>query len=184
MAKEAIPSLEKALDDEEAGVRVWAACALARIEGDAPKRVEFIMDLWMEKILKRPFGKSEANSEIAEALKLLGQDARPARDMLLKGLQSERVRVGVQGRIVEALTQLTDDADVIVPKLLEMLELKEGERSSIYEHGYLVKSLGQFGPRAAAAVPRLRKLQVEADHELATLIDEAIARIGKEAKSR
>src|SRR5262249_12364066 len=80
-AKEAVPALKALLEDEDKSARVWAAFALARISGDTERKIRYLIKLWKDdrEYPPRPF--ASVQFEVAQALELLGRDARPARDI-------------------------------------------------------------------------------------------------------
>jgi hypothetical protein len=79
---------------------------------------------------------------------------------------------GVHQRVAHALGQLHDDADVIVPKLIALIEQPANRYwgNSTREHAF--EALSLLGPKAKAAVPRLRAMA-----ESKTALADAAARV-------
>src|SRR5262249_6594557 len=99
-----------------------------------------------------------ARMDVMEALDLLGPEARPARDLLLEAVTSEQTLPGPRRYAARALGHLYDDAEVIVPKLIELLEKTAEGYQRVMNCEYAAEALGMLGPRAKAALPHLRHL--------------------------
>src|SRR5262249_51563094 len=123
-------------------VRVWAAYALARIPDDAKPDLRLLIDIWKEESDEKERAGASEHFHIAEALDLLGEDARPARDLLLEALLNEKTKPGTRKYVVGALGHLGNDADVIVPKILTLLERKASEYHRIENCKDVAKILG------------------------------------------
>jgi HEAT repeat protein len=166
-ARGAVPALKKRLNNEWNVVRVWAAFALIRITGDSKGGMPVLLDLWDE-------GCGQWRLEIADALVLLGAEARPARDLLLRALLDEEAPWGVHQRVAHALGQFHDDADVIVPKLLALMEQPTNRNTRHRNCQHALEALGLLGPKAKAALPRLRALAEDDDNVLAEAAARAV----------
>jgi HEAT repeat protein len=153
-AKDAVPALRKRLSGERTNVRVWAAYALIRITGNSKEYMPVILDAGKD----RP----GLDLDVADALKLLGPEARPARDLLLEALLDEETAWGCHQRAAHAVGQLHDDADVIVPRLIALMDQPADvstRRNRNCQHAF--EALRLLGPGAKAAVPRLRALAAD-----------------------
>jgi HEAT repeat protein len=176
-AEAAIPRLKEALDDPNKMVRVWAAFALARITGKTEENVAVMIECWHEsRSGKNDFG--SANYDVAEALRLLGDKARPARDLMLKGLESRGTPPGTFHTLAQAISALLDDADVIVPKLVALLDAKVEGFNAFDRQAHLIEALGAFGPKAKSALPRLERFLKDGDEKVAEAAAAAIQKIG------
>jgi HEAT repeat protein len=175
-AKAAAPELRKVLQDESLLVRVWAAFAQARLTGDAKQPVALLMEYW-EDDQADGLRSGLLRYDIAQALALLGSEARAARDLLLDALLNPQTPPGTREQAARALGHLRADAEVIVPKLVALLE-RPGEgytRRWNCEHAAL--ALGMLGPTARAAVPILRRLAEDDEYVLAEAASKAIGQI-------
>jgi HEAT repeat protein len=179
-AKAAVPALKKLLEDPRKPVRAWAGYALARILGDYKSGIALLTDLWKADAEDGDSFSNNPRHDIAFALDLLGAEARPARDLLLDALLSARTTPGMRRHVAQALGHLRDDADVIVPKVLELTQRKAEGQARIHNCVDAAHCLGLLGPRAKAAIPRLRQL---ADDEENEIVDAAALALSKiEAK--
>jgi hypothetical protein len=118
-----------------------------------------------------------ARYEIAQALELLGAAARPAEDVLLKALLNEKTPPGTHLYVARALGHLRDDADVIVPNLLELTRRPGDGYTRITNTVHALEALGMLGPRARAAVARVRELTQDDEIEIAEEAARALERI-------
>ena len=174
-ARAAVTALKKRLGDERKNVRVWAAFALARITGESKPQVALLIELWNEE--RGPFGSDLARYDVAQALELLGAEAAPARDLLLKAVLDEKTAAGTRAHAARALGHLPGDADVIVPKLVKLLGRKaEGYRRKDNCRD-ACEALGLLGPKAKAAVPALRRLLEDDENEVAEMAARALEKI-------
>jgi HEAT repeat protein len=179
MAKDAVPALKKVLEEDLGEDRIWAAFALARIGGDAKPCVALLIEMWNEEPDEvGPFGKEVGRHQytIAHVLDLLGADAAPARDLLLGALLDEKTLPGTFNHVVRALGHL-GDADVVVPKLMVLLNRQPKDYSSIQGCVSAAHALGMHGPAAKAAIPRLRELLEAEEIEIAEAAALALKKI-------
>jgi HEAT repeat protein len=172
-ARDAVPKLRDLLDHEERVMRVWAAYALARIDGDTDRQVAFLMELWVEdgELRRKPL--PSVKRSIAQALELLGRDSRPARDLLLAALQDPK-STDAMAEIVQALGQLSEDAEIIVPKLAALIEQSVKDRNKNNTCRAAALALSSLGPKAREALPQLHKLLVHEDDRVADAAAQAI----------
>jgi HEAT repeat protein len=171
-AKEAIPALKKLLTDESPMARVWGLYALGRVTGDVKSSVAKLVELLKED----PEGPGR-NMDALEVLSLFGPDARPARDLLIAAVASEKTNPGPRKYAAQALGQLSEDAAVIVPKMIGVLE-QPGEGFTHFTRCCAVAEvLGALGPKANDALPHLRRLAADPDRSIAEAADAAIERI-------
>lgn len=103
----------------------------------------------------------------ASALGKWGKAARPAIPQLLKMLQKPRVPQQANAA-ARALGHIGLDSEGVVPALITLLETEPATAS---DRGTLLKAVGDFGPRAKAAIPTLltRARQVERGEGLTEL---------------
>jgi HEAT repeat protein len=166
-ARAAVPELEKRLKDVRLRVRIWAAFALIRITGDSKRRMSLLISLWSK----------DEDLYLAEAFGMLGAEARPARDLLLQSLADEDTPSGILHRVARALGQFRDDADLIVPRLLALMELPAVMSGRNNGREYVIEALGLLGPSAKAAIPRLRVLAEDNDDVIARTAVRALEKI-------
>jgi HEAT repeat protein len=168
-AREAAPRLRDLLEHEDRIMRVWAAYSLARIDGDAHRHVAFLMELWIEDGELRHNRLGSLKSRIAKALELLGRDSRPARDLLLEVIREEKTNFGMRDitGALGALGQLSEDAEIIAPKLGALIEKSAKDRNKKEICQAAALALLALGPRAREAVPQLRRLLVHEDDQVA-----------------
>jgi HEAT repeat protein len=176
-AKAAVPALKKLLEDDKRPVQVWAAFALARITGEAKPQVAFMIEMWKEdKDDEGPFS-SQARFDIAQALERLGPEVRPARDLLLEALPNISA-LGTLSHVAATLGNLGDDANVIVPKMLTLVERKLEPGSRLrWNQEAAIEVLGALGPKAKAAAPALRKLLDSNEFGIADAAAKALEKI-------
>jgi HEAT repeat protein len=175
-AREAVPTLKQRLEDERKMVRVWASFALARITGEGKPQVALLIELWTEDRDDGSFRRDSVRYDIAQALELLGAEAKPARDLLLTALFDERTPPGTREHVARTLGHLGTDADVIVPRVLELLERKAKPFDRENNCKDVCAALGLLGPKARAAIPRLRQLLDDEDN---SIVDAAAAALEK-----
>jgi HEAT repeat protein len=176
-AKAAVPILEKLVKEDKKLVRIWAAFGLARIAGESKPMVTTLIEMWKAESDDSVFLPESVRFEIAEALELLGADAQPARDLLLETLLNEQEPPGMRSLAARAVGNLRNDADVIVPKLIEMLDRKADGYARVLNCVDAAQALGMLGPAANAAVPRLRQLAEDDDNEIARAAAWALGKI-------
>lgn len=172
-AKAAVPALRKRLEDESKSVRAWAAFALVRVAGDK-SGVPMLLELWKEDD-GEPF--RSARYDIAQALGLLGNQARPARDLLLEAVLDVKTPLGVREQVARTLGQMSEDAEVIVPKLVGLLEEKSEGVHRVWNCEMAIEALSRLGPKAKAAVPVLRKLLDDEENKIADAAAKALKSI-------
>ena len=177
-SKDAVPALTKMLGDEEKKGRVWAAFALARIGGDPKARVADLIDLWEVDDPDEPFG--SVRYDVAQALELLGPDARPARGILLEAVMDKKTSAGTRLHAARALGGLRDDAELIVPKMVELLGRPAKGLDRVYDCQAAAEALGLLGPKARAAVPALRKVLDDDENEAVDAARRALEKIAKD----
>lgn len=176
-ASEAVATLQKLLVDEDTGVRVWAAFALARITGDSKDHVSLLIELWKKDQSDGLALFVSVRCEVAQALELLGPEARPARDILLEGLLDDKAASNTHLYAARTLGNLHEDAEVIVPKLVELLERKAEGDLRIRNCLHAAEALGTLGPKAKAAIPYLRRLLDDEENEIVDAAVRALERI-------
>jgi HEAT repeat protein len=176
-ARDAIPALKKRLSNEWNKVRVWAAFALIRITGDPNPYMPVLVELWNEGAgwAAYPY---QWQLDVSEALVLLGAEAHPARKLLLDALADEDLQLGSRQRVTQALGQLRDDADVIVPRLIALTERPAPASGRPYQLKLALETLRLLGPKAKAALPRLRALAEDEDDEIAWAAGRALEAVG------
>jgi hypothetical protein len=76
-----------------------------------------------------------------------------------------------------ALGHLQEDADLMVPKLIDLLNRKVEGNARVGNCVNGAQVLGLLGPRAKAAVPRLRELAQDDDNEIAAAAEWALSKI-------
>jgi HEAT repeat protein len=135
-----------------------------------------LIDMW-EGDGGGPAQYGSAGFDVVQALALLGPEARPARDKLFKAIEDEKTALGTRNYAVQALSQLGDDAAVIVPRMIAHVEgaRKGGVHSEVRRSS--VEVLGALGPKAKEAVPLLRRLAESDDDSLADAAAAALERI-------
>ena len=165
-ARDAIPALKKRLNNEWNRVRVWAAFALIRITGDPKPYVPVLFELWNEGAGWAAYA-YQWRLDIADAFVLLGAQARPARDLLLEALFDDDLQAGPRDRVARALGRLGDDVDAIVPRLVALTEQAATASRRRDNCELALEALRLLGPKAKAAIPRLRALAEDDDNEVA-----------------
>jgi HEAT repeat protein len=175
-SKQAVPLITQYLEDESEGTRAWAAFALARILDDSKSQVPVLVELWKDAL---PPDQQYVRYEVAQALDLLGPDSRPARDLLLEALLDKSTETDTRERVVNALGHLASDADVIVPKLVALMERPAKGRDRIENCENCARALGMLGPAAKAAIPALRKLLHDDDNFVVKAATLALEKIEK-----
>jgi HEAT repeat protein len=173
----AVPALKKLLEDQRKSVRAWAMYGLARITADYKTQVPRLVELWKSDVDNgAPFSNSP-RYDIAQALDLLGANARPARDILLEALQNEKTSPGTRMYAAQALGHLTADANVIVPLVVALTQRKAAGYVRISNCVYAAQCLAQLGPLAKAAAPHLRQLADDEDNDVAEAAARALLKI-------
>ena len=128
----------------------------------------------------------EAPIEIAEALGHYGADARSAAPALLNALRRARERKSAAAAavIADAIVRVAPggpEEEKQLPLLIDYLDKVDKNSPSIDR---VIAAVGRYGPRAAAALPRLRELatarapQVQREAEKAVAAIEGLGRAG------
>jgi HEAT repeat protein len=175
--KEAIPDLKKLLKDESKMVRVWAAFALVRITRDGKSHLPLLLELWGEDRAEARRFMDSVDFDLAQAFELLGAEARPALDLLLRALLDEKTAPGTHQHVARALGQFHDDAEKIVPGLITLLQRDAKRYDRIRNCQHAAEALGLLGPKARAAVPHLRKLLDDEEDEIVEAALRALEKI-------
>lgn len=176
-ARAAVPALRQRLEDERKMVRVWAAFALARITGESKPQVALLIEMWQEDRGDRSFGSGSVRYDIAQALELLGAEASPARDLLLEAVLDEKTSPGTHAHVALALGHLRNDAEIVVPKLIELLERKAEGLNRVNNCQQASEALSLLGPKAKAAIPHLRRLLDDEENSIVDAAAKALAKI-------
>lgn len=158
---DAVDALAAALKDSDARVRQEAAESIGSIR---PKRKDVVLALI--ETLADPV--VAVRGEAAEALGSLAPQAEIAAPALIPLLQDPASRVRI-----EASRTLVLIGKPSVEPLVRQLSEKGGLNS------VTIKTLGQIGPAAGPAAPRLERLLKEAPESLRGEIEEALATIRK-----
>jgi HEAT repeat protein len=176
-AAEAVPALKKLLQDESKMVRVWAAFALARVTEDGKTYVPMLVEWWKKDGVEERLGVGSLRFDLAGAFELLGAEARPARDLLLEAALDAKVLPGTRTRVAHALGHLGDDAEIIVPKMVELLgrPLQGFDRAEMYVAA--LETLSLLGPKAKEAAPAVRRALDDDDNSIAEAAARALERI-------
>lgn len=178
-AQAAIPDLEKLLRSELAERRKSAALALWRIDGRARQAVPVLV-----KLLKgeppAPSAAAETAEvypwvriQAAEALGLIGAEARDASPALREALQDQNGDLRIAA--AAALWRIEGDAATVPPVLLAALQGQDGLRPEM-----ALETLGRLGPWARAAVPASRDLLDHDDISLRHAAAAALRQLGQE----
>lgn len=133
-------------------VRGSAAACLARAGPPLTGRVDEAVDLLLE--ASRP---PAVDACAIEALATLGRDREDALARVLD-LASPRGASHRRGEAIDALRHFRSFADRIVPTLIDAIDTFEEydpDESYSGDHARVCGTLAEFGPAAAAAVPRL-----------------------------
>jgi HEAT repeat protein len=176
-AKSAVPALRKLAENDKPAVRVWANFALARITSDVKPPVDALIELWKAYPDDENSLADSVRSSIAQAFELLGADALPARDLLLGELLDEKTPAGTRMATARALGRFIDDADVLVPRLLELANRKAEFNGHVYNCVLACQSLGMLGSSAKAALPQLQKMTQDDNDEIASAASWAASRV-------
>jgi HEAT repeat protein len=117
---------------------------------------------------------SETYYELAQAFEALGPDARPARDALLACItDDQKWDFATRLHSAIALGRMSTDAEVILPRLVSLLETK----GPADNHRIAAAALEQIGPKAKAAIPQLRNLLDHDREDVAESARKAVAKI-------
>jgi len=154
-AKEAIPDLINALEDQTAKVRGYAARALAKMGPDAKGAVPVLTELLGD----------QAEYSIATWVDT-GGFGRPAKRQMY-----------VRANAAEALGSIGPDAQTAIPTLLELLQDSQADVRKA-----AADALGNLGPASKEAVPALTALLSDKESAVRGPAARALGRIGPEAK--
>ena len=114
---------------------------------------------------------------VAEAMDLLGKEARPAKDLLLEAVLNEKIPPDTRLYAARALGHLQSDAGIIVPKCMDLLNRKVDGPARIVNCVCATETLGLLGPIAKSAIPRLRQLAADEEDEIAGAASRALGAI-------
>jgi HEAT repeats/HEAT repeat/PBS lyase HEAT-like repeat len=158
----AVPGLVRALQDDDAGVRLAAAEALGAFGDGAAAAVDSLID-----------GVGDLDPQVREmsirALGNVGSKARLALPVLIKALASKDWRTSLA--VTEALGKI--GASEAIPALLEVLRDKD-----VPARDGAALALGEVGPSAAKAVPDLLLAIREDDRAVRAAAATALGKIG------
>lgn len=158
-----IPRLAMAMRDSDRTVRMFAAQALARW-GLGP------VETWIGALSDPEAG---IRGIAAEALSRMGRRADSARPHLLKLLVDSEVEV--QTAAVQALGSMGEDSEGFVDFLLTRMN---GNRQETFRQETYLRALGEAGPAATKAMPRLWEI-VESETTEHALKEKALEALGK-----
>lgn len=149
-----LPLLLRLCDSDHAGRRGAGAFALGVwANGDQPKTVQKVADRLLELTAENAWVAGYAAQALGE---------------LVFGVSGDLKRLGI-------------DADKIIRRLIEMIDTYDEPDEDIFPDERVCSALASFGPAAAAALPRLRKLAKqrarEDSDEMAQGVIEAIETI-------
>jgi len=167
-AAAAVPEITKLFADKNAILRQYALMAL---EATAPSANETVLAARMS--LKDPVAKVRATG--AQVLGQLGdRESVPALKALMKDADPD-VRRGV----VQAFGRFKEDAELIVPVLLEVLrapeEIDNHQKINVIHEAYA--ALKKLGPAAKSAVPELIKQAAKPDSQFSKTAFEVLQKI-------
>jgi HEAT repeat protein len=160
-AKPAVPALTRALEDPSRLVRVRAAKALWKIDGQADavcktlgEAIKLKGQMWVDEAKRVQTDEDWESHRIAdEAVRLMGPAAIPVRIEQLASDSTDRLSAMV------ALGDFGPDAKDAVPILVDILQ----QRGFFYPEA--VSTLAKIGPEAKAAVPAIvEAIQDERTH--------------------
>jgi hypothetical protein len=72
---------------------------------------------------------------------------------------------------------MRDDAAALVPRLIAVMDLPADRSTRKRNHEHVLEALGQLGPAAKAAIPRLRLWAEDNDASTAAAAQEALAKV-------
>jgi HEAT repeat protein len=173
--RRAVPRLATLMvEDPNARVRAAAALALAKM---APASRSGVAELIEALDDDEPLVRFNA----VMALSRLGTEASEATPALIRALRDERNQIGlervhftIQHHVVVALGHTSAGSDEAVGPLLEVLKSAEDEPLKLA----VVRSLGEIGPEARAAVPLLVPLLGKEPQDVRLEASQALAKIG------
>ena len=146
--------------------------------GRVKERVADPIDLWEDEDPDESFG--SARYDIAQALELLGPDARPARGILLAAVVNGKTAPGTRLHAARALGHLRDDAELIVPKMIEVLGRPAKGFDRVHDCQAAAATLELLGPKARAAIPALRKVLDDEENGAVDAARRALEKIAKD----
>jgi len=165
LGKPAVPALARALHDENAYTRCWAARVLGKIGPQAKEVVPVLIGMLEDK----EHGQFGAGAAAARALGNMGPDAKRAVPELVKLLENASMRAAA----AEALAKLDPaENEKHIPIFVKAL------RSAIaWQRRDAIHALGRMGPAAKEAVPALEELLYDLDKSVRSAAAEAIEEI-------
>jgi HEAT repeat protein len=162
-AQAAVPALSKALQSNDVWVRGSAALALVSIMGTkATMAVPVLVDGLLDE-------DQDVRADSLRALQLMGPFAREALPTLRWLAKKDDA---LRGLAAETIWRITLDPETPVKLLVQELQETNTPRQN-----QAVRILGQMGPQAKAAVPALRILIHDEDHELRAASLDSLQRI-------
>jgi len=168
-AKEAVPALESALADKNAGVRAHAAQAIWRIDR---RRAADIVPVLAEALKDDDRG---VRIGAVVTLGQIGKEARRAAPALRSLLADEDAQLRIKAAL--ALYQVDPSEAASVSKAL----VGAFGSKDLPIQAEAAAGLGELGPNAKDAVPALGKALVGADEMRSHFAAQALAQIGKAA---
>ncbi len=198
-AKIAIPMLLELLNDSYKDISTAAAVALAKIDGDSERVRAVLANILDESNLTEssapvllyelgPMGKDAVptvmkwlksdypnkRSAAVSCLKGIGPEAKAAIPELLQLLADRHLLADprVKMEIIETLGAIHQDAAIVVPALIAMLN--DGERILRFD---VIQSLARFGPEARNAIPYLIPLLDDDEDYISDAAADALAAI-------
>lgn len=180
-AGHAVPKLAKIMvEDEERESRIEASLALSKM---VPASKAALPQLSQALEDKEPF----VRLNVATTLVRLGPDAKPAIPALIKAIADEKNQtnmgtftVTIQEKLAIALGRATAGSDEGVGPLTELLDRARTAGTKMAA----ARALGEVGPPARSAVPRLRALLKDNNSDVREAVEEALQRIGEEADKK
>jgi HEAT repeat protein len=166
-AEGAVPRLTRLLESGNAELRREALDTLARIGFAARPAAPAILKLAGDPDVR-------LRAAALTALQSVGAEPRLARQAAREAVEDDDALVRCRGVVL--LARVAPNDPEIVPHVLALLEQPVG-RSELL--GLLI----QMGPRAARAVPRLKKLLADADPASRRLAIQALGNMGPRARS-
>lgn len=170
-ARNAVPSLIKALGESDAYLRQIAGESLWKIDrAQAPKIVPVFVQLLSQKNLSHSSRRS-----LVELLGKIGPEARASVPLLIENLNHRDRRI--QLAVAEALWKI---APPQTPRVVTFLTAYL-QRKDYWFREVAAELLGKIGPASKAAVPALKRAIEQSDPILRERANEALQKIGSEA---
>jgi HEAT repeat protein len=162
------PSLQEALKDKDANVRVAAAEAIAASETLASSDVPLLLEMLKHKDM-------EAQAHGARGLGRLARHAKAAVPALREAFKSPDR--GVRRAALEALARCSTEAADVIPTFVEALQ-----DANLSVRKDALQELAKFGPAAKAAVPDLAIALSHENKDIRKGAAVALAKIGPDAQ--